>query len=439
MRVLRVLTVTLFAFVTCIGAVLAADDPLEIHGGGRVGVMVNGNGGADGIGNYGPSNFTGYMPDYGQTRYWSLSFSKKYKGDDGSYAQVSTAIDKWTGSTATDLRDQAFRFRDAHVEFGGLDFLPAGSVLWAGLRGYGQGGYNMMQDHGFIDLNGIGFGLDKIGGVASIAYMKEDSTNGITKPWLDSADPKLGLGVQTLHNFILGVNVPMADVYAALGYAPKDPKAAGAKDLTQYYLGGVVHLPVGGLNVGAIYATGSYAANEVGGTSDTILQGGASQYSGSTDANKYTDIALTAWSITDIMPGLYIAPAIRADFFTVGKGAADVGDNKVKDAKDTSYTNVGLAVKLSKALTKHIAIVPEVGAYYTKGSYSGAKAYQYYQQTLAVEIALSHGFWSGPKIQFYVSEAEVNSDAKKDKQWLGAGYDQKAAGTLFGCLVTYGF
>jgi maltoporin len=466
MRVLRVLTVTLFAFVTCIGAVLAADDPLEIHGGGRVGIQVTGQGGAT-ASNFGPSNYTGYMPDYGQTRYWSLSFSKKYKSDDGSWAQVSTAIDKWNASTASDLVDQQFRFRDAHVEFGGLDFLPAGTVLWGGLRGYGQGGYNMEQDHGFIDLNGVGFGLDKIGGVASIAYMKQDSAKNAE--WTTVAPAQKGLGVPTLHNFILGVNVPMLDIYAMFGYAPgapaqdatdsgndpvakMDPKtgvitvtpahtmtpgAPKAKDITQFYIGGVFHAPVAGLNVGAIYCTGSYAFQEIDDSSDPVLNstdgapGAQTQYSGDPKLNQYSDFALTAWSVTDIMPGLYVVPAIRADIFTIGKDTAG--------GKAVTNTAVGISVRLSKALTKNIAVVPVLGYYYTKSDATGAKAYQYYAQTLALEIALNHGFWSGPKLQFYVSEAEVNSDAKKDKQWLGAAYANKGAGTILGLLVTYGF
>jgi len=75
MRAFRVIAVSIIACVTAAGAVFAADDPLEIHGGGRTGVVVNSKGGSQAGGLF--DNGMGSMPNYGETRYWGLSISKK--------------------------------------------------------------------------------------------------------------------------------------------------------------------------------------------------------------------------------------------------------------------------------------------------------------------------------------------------------------------------
>jgi maltoporin len=448
MRALRVMTITLIALASCIGVVFA-DDPLEIHGGGRVGVVVTGKGGGS-DGNTGPSNEVGSMPGYGQTRYWNLAISKKFTGDDGSWAKYSTNIDKWLPTTFGDLDDQTFRMREAQVQFGGLDFLPKGAVLWGGLRPYGgENAYNGQQDHGFIALNGIGFGVQNLGGLFSIAYMKQDlkiNTNGYgaNQPPYTGVEAVDKLGNRTLHNFIASVNVPLVDVYGMLGYSPAADSTE--KAVTQYYVAAVGHLPVGGLNVGALYATGSYAfESQAGYNSDTALQQSCPYgqrprgYSGvdADKANKYSMFSATAWSITDIMPGLYIAPAIRADFFTADKETAEGVAN---GDKALNTTQIGASFRLSKSLTKNISIVPVLGYWYTKNDAPQAKALMFFQQTLALEIALSQGFWSSPKLQFYVSEMEINKDAKEaGVGWLGAAYVGKSNGTILGCLVTFGF
>jgi maltoporin len=430
MRVLRVITATFFACLMAAGVAFAADDPLEIHGGGRVGIDVNGNGGGAGINGVGASNEEGSMPGYGQTRYWALNISKKVKADDGSWAKVSTTIDKWLGTTATDLTDQTFRFREFQVQFGGLDFLPKDAVLWGGLRGYGAG-WNGQQDHGFIDFNGIGFGVEKlIAGVVSLAYMKQDK---------DPAESVQGLGNRTLHNFIANVNVPVADVYAAYGYSPKGT-ATGEKPLSDIYVGGIFHAPVAGLNVGADFATNGYAYEIYNGNSDTALKGDHFSGVAADKLQKFTGATATAWTVTDIMPGLYIAPAIRYDYLVVGKDVLYYGTTtKTALGKSNTLNKLGASFRLSKSLTKNLSLVPTLGYYreWDKEKAIDAKPFQQFEETLALEVALNQGFGANQKLQFYGTFLQNDTDHKGST--LGAGYGKSAHAFVAGMLVTFGF
>jgi maltoporin len=415
------------------GATFAADDPLEIHGGGRVGIDVNGKGGAGNSTLI--SNEAGSMPNYGQSRYWALNISKKVKADDGSWAKISTTIDNWTGTVETDLTSINFRFREFQVQFGGLDFLPKDAVLWGGLRGYGAG-WNGQQDHGFIDFNGIGFGVEKlVAGVLSLAYMKEDSS---------SETSVQGLGTRTLHNIIANVNLPLADVYAAYGYSPKGD-AANEKALSDIYVGGIFHAPVGGLNIGADFATNGYANEIYNGNSDTVLKNAHMSGVDADKTQKFTGFTATAWTVTDIMPGLYIAPAIRYDYLAAGKQTTKATDAS-DEGKDVTFNKIGASIRLSKSLTKHLSIVPTLGYYreWDNGKTGGStnKALQEFQETLALEVALSQSFWASQKLQFYATATECDSDhkgTKDDPGALGSAYGGKTFALTFGLLVTFGF
>lgn len=455
MRVFRVIAVSIIACVTAAGAVFAADDPLEIHGGGRMGVVVNSKGGSQPGGLF--DNGMGSMPNYGETRYWGLSISKKTTAEGGSWAKVSTYIDKWAGDADGDLQDQAFRMRDFHVEFGGLDFLPKDAVLWGGLRGYGTG-WNGQQDYGFINFSGIGFGIEKLGGVFSLAYMGQDSS---------SEDAVKGLGERTMHNIVANVNVPLADVYAAYGMSKKGD-VAGEKNLSNFYLGGILHAPVGGLNVGAAYATNGYAKEIYSGNSDTCLKGdhfagskqvvnaaGTALEATSNDkALKYSGLALALWSVTDIAPGLYIAPALSFNMLMVGADTAeysfdDTALNLDGDAttdtlakklgKKNTLNKIAGSLRLSKNLTKNLALVPTIGynRVWDKEKVVNAKPLQLVQGTLALEVALNPSFGAGQKIQFYGTFTKIDKDHKASG--LGAGYEDKTSRMDFGMLVTFGF
>jgi len=260
MRYLKSLTIMAFAIVTAVGTLFAADEPLEIHGGGRIGVVVNSKLGST---NYGyANNALGTMPNYSETRYMGLSFGKKVTSEGGAWAKVSYYMDYWHGDTDGDLEGAnakgfTWRDRDFHVEFGALDFMPEGAVLWAGLRGYGAG-WNGQQDHSLINFGGVGFGIQNLGGLVSIAYMGQDNETEQDNPGAN--EDVLDLGEGTMHNIILSVSNAMVDIYAAIGYS-KGGEVAGEDqdDLTQYYVGGIYHAPVMGINIGLAVSTDGYA------------------------------------------------------------------------------------------------------------------------------------------------------------------------------------
>jgi maltoporin len=424
MRYLKSLIIAAFAFATAAGTLLAADDPLEIHGGGRIGWAMNSKLGSNPGGLSGGDNSMGSMPNYGETRYLSISFAKKVTADGGAWAKTNVAIDKWTGDADGDLQDQLWRLRDFHIDFGGLDFLPAGTTFWAGLRGYGTG-WNGQQDHGFINFSGIGIGLQNIGGVVSIAYMQQDS---------GSEDAVFGLGERTMHHIIGSVSVPMIDVYGAFGYSKKG-KAAGEENLTNAYVGGIFHAPVYGINVGGIFSTNGYAAEVYKGNSDTHMKGDRLSGIGASDTQKYTGIALAAWTVADLAPGLYMAPAIRYDYLKCGEYTSD-GEN--------TLNKLGASLRISKSITKNIAFCPTVGYYrqWDKEKVVDVKTLQVYQITAAVEIGLDTGYWAGQKVQLYGTYTGCDKDHKGTSTTpgrLGAGYEGKTAKFDIGCLVTFGF
>ena len=84
MKFSKLLLAAVFAFVMTAGALMAADEPLEIHGGGRIGFTVNGKGGSNN-GLSGTDNRMGRYPNHSETNYYSLWFSKKSTADSGAW------------------------------------------------------------------------------------------------------------------------------------------------------------------------------------------------------------------------------------------------------------------------------------------------------------------------------------------------------------------
>jgi len=451
MRIFKTLIIVAFAFATSAGMLLAADDPLEIHGGGRVGWTNNTKMGSETTGGSWCNNEMGTMPNYGSSNFMSLSFAKKVTAENGAWAKTFFAFDDWRGEVSGDLNRFGLRLRDFHEEFGGLDFLPAGAVLWGGLRGYGAG-WNGQQDHGFIDFNGLGFGIQNIGGVFSLAYFHQtkDLTDGTKSEWDNRANwgnGEKGLGQRVSHNIVASIAIPVADVYAAYGFSKK-ADAAGEKNLSQVYIGGIYHAPVLGINIGANFATNGYAREIFTGRSDTNFKG--NHFSGVNEdkKQKYNIITVCAWSVSDLAPGLYMAPAIRFDRFTIAKNAfwntdGDGSTPEVAVDKKVVLSTLHASFRISKALTKNIAFCPTVGYLREWTDMSGDKAKQEFQITPAVEIGLDTGYWASQKLQFYGVYTKIDKDHKlgstdADGTKHGAFYNKTSAIT-YGMLVTFGF
>jgi maltoporin len=459
MRYLKSLFIAAVVFVMAAGTAFAEDSPLEIHGGGRIGFVVNTKGGSEsgipGTSGMTGSHWMGTMPSYGESNYFSLSIAKKVTSESGAWAKVSYTLDYSEGDADGDLQAHELRTRDFHVEFGGLDFMPEGSVLWAGLRGYGSGWVGM-QDYSFINMAGIGAGIQNIGGIFSIAYIAQDNEPGFTyyenalagdKDSKKLEGPFNDLGEPTMHNLIVSVTTPMIEVYAAVGYAPKwdvstkignvdtnddgipDTDGDDIESLTNLYLGAIYHAPVLGLNVGAVFATNGYAAEIYGANYDTMFKNDKGNNTAGPvvgDTSDFQLFMLSAWTVTDLAPGLYIAPAVNYAMFIKGD-----------DAGDTTVNRIGFAFRLSKALTQNIAIVPNVGYYRAWDSEDTEyeDPLQVIQGTLAVEIGLDTGYWAGQKIQFYGTVTNRDSDHEIE----GGAFDGETTSICFGSLVTFGF
>jgi len=431
MRIFKTLIIAAFAFATAAGTLLAADDPLEIHGGGRVGFVVNGKLGSE-TGSY-ANNALGTMPNYGESSYFGFSFSKKFTSEGGAWAKVNYSFDN---SSLADLDQdcQPFtpRTRATNVEFGGLDFLPAGTVLWGGLKGYGSG-WNGMQDHSFINFSGVGIGLQNIGGVFSLAYMSYDQ---------DDAQ-NLKLGERVTHNIVANISVPVVEVWGAFGFSKKsDAKRADGKseeNMTEFYVGGIYHAPVYGINVGLSFQTNAYAAETYGNSYDTILKDHAwttnSSAGYSKKENACQGVRALVWTVTDLAPGFYVAPSFRYDMLMVGKDALAYGGKSI--GKKNTWNRIDIAMKVSKALTKNIAFCPNFGfeREWDKEKAVNAKPHQLIQITPAFEMGLDTGFWAGQKLQLYGTFTKTDSDHK----FAGGAYDGKTSGMTFGMLVTFGF
>ena len=438
MKFSKLLLAAVFAFVMTAGALMAADEPLEIHGGGRIGFTVNSMGGS----NNGSvvDNRMGRYPNHGETNYYSLWFSKKSTADSGAWSKVTFGIDNWNDSPNGDLSAVEWRLRGFNVEFGALDFLPAGSTLKAGLFGLSQG-WNDAQDFGpGPNFSGIGIGMTNLGGMVGIYYMAQDSTSDGGGQGNADNNQGLKLGERTMHAFVATVNNPMVDVIAGFGYAKK-ADVSGEKNLTAAAFGAVVKLPMGlnvfgqmGLNNWAIQMEDAYA-------DDTVLKG-CSFKPGTVDQSKKYKATLAKvgfYGVFDLADGMYVAPAMFYQYFKTGKDFAGnaAWGNAMVNTPDSATNKMFATVKLSKALTQNIAFAPALGyrRIWNKDA-ADDKAIQNIQVTAGVEMGLNTGYWAGQKVQVYVSYVNVDKDHKKtdDTAW-----DGKANRVFAGTYVTFGF
>jgi len=418
MKFSKLLLAAVFAFVMTAGALMAADEPLEIHGGGRIGFTVNSKGGSN---NYSVvDNRMGRYPNHGETNYYSLWFSKKTTADSGAWTKVTFGIDNWNACPAGDLDTMEWRLRGFNVEFGALDFLPQGSTIKAGLFGLSQG-WNDAQDFGpGPNFSGIGVGVANLGGMVGIYYMAQDAAaDGGGNGNSGSGDSGAKLGERTMHAFVATVSNPMVDVIAGFGYAKKGD-TTGEKNLTAAAVGAIIKLPMG-LNVFGQFGLNNWAIQmEDGYADDTVLKG-CSFTPGTVDqAKKYkaTIAKVGFYGIFDLAEGMYVAPAMFYQYFKTGKdfGAPMGSDTAALLATPDSATNkVYATVKLSKALTQNIAFAPALGykRVWNKDA-ADDKAIQNIQVTAGVEMGLNTGYWAGQKIQVYASYVNVDKDHKND-------------------------
>jgi len=444
MKFSKLLLAAVFAFVMTAGALMAADEPLEIHGGGRIGWVVNSKGGSHGLA--GTDNRMGRYPNHAETNYYCLWFSKKTTAESGAWSKVTFGIDKWNGNPSNDLANVSWRLRGFNVEFGALDFLPQGASIKAGLFGLSQG-WNDAQDFGpGPNFSGIGTGVTGLGGMVGIYYMAQDAQQNDSKENGDGDyctsnwQTVKGLGERTMHSFVMTVSNPMVDVIGGFGFAkaPKEADAGTAKEdnLTAFAVGAIAKLPMGGLNIFAQLANNNWAIQlEDGNADDTVLKNTTFEAGNADVGQKKAYKAFCAkvglYSVTDLGDGMYIAPAAFYQYFKAGK------DSIVSDGsgEDRVTNKIRATAKFSKALTQNIAFAPALGYARTWTDASGDKATQSIQVTAGVEMGLNTGYWAGQKIQIYASYVNVNKELKDD----GGAFDGKSNRLYAGTYVTFGF
>jgi len=434
MKFSKLLLAAVFAFVMTAGALMAADEPLEIHGGGRIGWVANTKGGST---NYidGTDNRMGRYPNHSETNYYSLWFSKKTTAESGAWSKVTFGIDKWNGTPANDLADASWRLRGMNVEFGALDFLPQGATVKAGLFGLSQGWNDAMDVGPGPNFSGIGTGVSGLGGLVGVYYMAQDASGG---------NNVKGLGERTMHSFVATVSHPMVDVIGGFGFAkaPKEADAGTVKEdnLTAFAVGAIVKLPVNGLNVFAQVANNNWAIMlEDANADDTVLRNttftaGTTDGVGQKKAYKALCAKVGVYGVMDLAPDMYVAPAAFYQYMKYGK------DNVASPAptgygKDLVVHKIRATAKFSKALTQNIAFAPALGYLRDWTDASGDKAKQSVQVTAGVDMGLNTGYWAGQRISVYASFVNVDKDHKND----GGAFDGKTNRLFAGTYVTFGF
>lgn len=430
MKFSKLLLAAVFAFVMTAGALMAADEPLEIHGGGRIGWAVNNKLGSDNGSIV--DNRMGRYPNHGETNYYSLWFSKKTTAESGAWAKVTFGMDNWNSSPSGDLAPMKWRLRGFNVEFGALDFLPQGSTLKAGLFGIGQG-WDDAQDFGVgPNFSGIGTGITGLGGLVGIYYMAQDADNPAEdgaqngyNAW-DAQSSETSLGERTMHAFVVTVNHAMVDVVGGFGYAKKADNP-GEKNLTAFAVGAVVKLPVAGLNVFAQAGSNNWAIQmQDGNADDTVLKGCSFEGVAQDKAYEATLVKVGFFSVYDLGEGMYVAPAAFYQYFKGGKDAIEHPDNTTNLINGT--------VKFSKSLTQNIAFAPAFGYHRSwmkedEGTTS-KDPQQDIQVTAGLEMGLNTGYWAGQKVQVYATYCKSNE----------AVYETgKKSKVSFGTYVTFGF
>lgn len=470
MKFSKLLLAAVFAFVMTAGALMAADEPLEIHGGGRIGWVVNSKGGSTNS-IEGTDNRMGRYPNHSESNYYSLWFSKKSTAESGAWSKVTFGIDNFNGTPANDLAGAAWRLRGFNVEFGALDFLPAGATMKAGLFGLSQG-YNDAMDVGpGPNFSGIGTGITGLGGMVGVYYMAQDANGG---------DAVKELGERTMHSLVMSVSHPMVDIIAGVGFAKKGKsQSVAAKDavwgldetgtpeevtpakdaydtkednLVAFAAGAIVKLPVG-VNVFAQMATNNWAMQlEDGNADDTVLKGtdfnDGIESVGQKKAYKALCAKVGFYGVMDLAPDMYVAPAAFYQYYKAGKENAGnnintktgaytqgTGDDIEAVGEDIVIHKIRATAKFSKALTQNIAFVPALGYSRTWSDLSDTDPFQSVQVTAGVDMGLNTGYWAGQKIQVYATYVNVDKDHKDS----GDAFTGKTNRLFFGTYVTFGF
>jgi hypothetical protein len=414
MRYLKTLLIAVVVVATSVGVVFAEDAPLSISLGGRIGFVVNTKGGSD---NFINSNWLGTMPNYAESHYLGISFSKKVTSESGAWAQTDVYIDKW-GLVDFDTQGmEGFRYRDFKLTVGGIEALGAATITAGAYRP--GAGWIGQQDTSFIGFGGMGLGLNNLGGMFSMHYLTQDS----------GTDGYVDLGEATSHTFVAIVNIPVVEVWGAVTYQPTDENGDA---LTSVYAGAIYKAPVMGIQAGVVFATNQLARGQWNIGSDPKNQANVNDPAAGLDESlAATTVALAIWSGgMNLAEGLVLTPALQYQMLILPEDSTwgkDAAGNPIVLGDEVTLNKLGVSLRLSKALNSVMAIVPTVGYYREWDDVSGSDPLQVIQGTLALEVGVN-----GQKFQLYGTVTSQDSEHE-----MSGAFNGETTSIHIGTLVTF--
>ncbi len=295
-------------------------------------------------------------------------------------------VDAYNGSS--DFGSAKTGISKAYVEAKGLDFLNGG-IAWIGKRHYLRPDIHML-DLQYINLNGTGGGLDKIGvgaGKLSYAIFKDNDTNNI--------DPATGRVLSTkaaIRQNLVYEGLPV-NAGGTLDAAATIISAQGKNNNNGWQLS-VFHRQdkvFGGSNtVGVQYGVGP--GTGVGGPCCDRMGSSGSTLLGS-------DVTRTR-----IFDSLWVQPTPELSMEFVALVQKDKSD------KNGSSTWTTLGIRPVYAVTTNFKLQMEIGtSKVTAGN--GGPDLRLTKITFAPTITAGKGYWSRPELRTYVTYGKWNDAA----------------------------
>lgn len=343
--------------------------------------------------------------------YTEFGYTKEMVKTDNGVSFVGTVwVDAWKGSS--DFGDAKTGLSKAYVEAKNLDFLNGG-IAWVGKRHYLRPDIHML-DLQYINLNGTGGGLDKIGagpGKFSYAVFKDNDTNEIS--------PTTGKVVST--NAALRQNF----IYEGL---PVNP--GGTFDIAASIISAQGENKHNGWQVSAFHRQ----ANVLGGGNTVGVQYGVGPGTGvggpCCDRMGPSGSTLLGSDVTRmrIFDSLWIQPTSEFSMEFVALLQKDKSDAK------GSSTWTSLGVRPVYALTNNFKLQMELATSKVTSA-NGGDDMRLSKITFAPTISAGKGYWSRPELRAFVTYAKWNDAATaavNASNNSGPVYGSNTSGTSIG-------
>lgn len=314
-----------------------------------------------------------------------------YTGDFATVDGVTYTGTFWADAYKpnSDFGDASLQVAKAYVEAKGIDVLNGGTA-WVGKRYYMRPDIHML-DLQYINLNGTGAGLNRVGGFGpghvSYAIFKDNDVNNI--------DPNTGLVVNTSaalrQNFIYE-DIP-TNVNGTLDFVATVITSEGKSNTHNGWQLSAFHRQAkvmgGGNTFGVQYGVGPGSGigvgnDRMGSSGSTLLGSDVKRY------RVFNDLAIQPM------------PNFGLEFVALGQhDQSDLGGV-------TTWTTLG--VRPAYALSKHVKLVMELGTDRVT-SPTGGDAQRLTKITFAPTISAGPGLFDRPELRFFVTYGKWNDAA----------------------------